>query len=247
MISVITTTVRPKGVEITQKCLRRQTHTDFEWIVVAPRQIHKELTVTPDTLLADPPKKKGDFWSLCKAWNLGYATAKGELVVNIQDMIWFPPDTLERFWIHYQNNPRSLVTGVGDHYSDLDERGVPTNVVWKDPRKRLDQGSFYEINFPDMEMCVASIPKQAVLDCGGIDEKYDRANGIQEKEMCMRLGRLDYRFYIDQSLEYRAIRHPRLTEDWDKHYWEVSAPIFKQDGLDFLSGKRGVNVGYVKT
>ena len=97
-----------------------------------------------------------------------------------------------------------------------------------------------------MEMAVCSVPKQAILDCGGLDEEYDKANGVQEKEMCMRLGRLGYTFWIDQAIEYRAVKHPRLTENWDDHYWNVTAPLFKQHGLDFLEGKRPLNVEYVK-
>lgn len=241
-VSVITPSVRPEGLEIVKKCLKRQTFTDFKWIVVSPFE-YKDC----DLCLKDPPKRDGDFWSLCKAWNLAYSKAQGKLIVNIQDLIWFPPDMLEKFWFHYQRNPKALVTAVGHQYQDTDARGEPTNLVWQDPRIRSDQGSFYEINFPDMEMAVASIPKQAILDCGGLDEEYDKANGVQEKEMCMRLSHLDYTFWIDQTIEYKAIKHPRLTEDWDKHYWEVTAPLFKQHGLDFLEGKRPLNVGYVKT
>lgn len=242
MISVITPSVRPEGLLVVQKSLSRQTHKDFEWVVVSPFEYEGA-----DVWLKDPPKKEGDFWQLCKAWNLAYSKAKGELIVNVQDMIWFPPDMLEKFWQHYRDNPRSLVTAVGDQYDSIDSRGVPENAVWQDPRKRSDQGTFYEINFPDMEMAVASVPKQAILDCGGLDEEYDKANGVQEKEMCMRLSHLDYTFWIDQTIEYKAIKHPRLTENWDEYYWKVTAPLFKKHGLEFLEGKRPLNVGYVKS
>jgi glycosyltransferase involved in cell wall biosynthesis len=245
-ISVITPSVRPEGLNIIEKCLKRQTFKDFEWIVVSPKELHKKINVKPDLLLADPPKNEGDFWTLCKAWNLAYNKARGKLIVNIQDMIWFKPDLLERFWNHYEKSRDILVTAVGDHYSDTDERGEPINLVWQDPRKRIDQGTFYEIYFPDMEMSVCSIPKKALIDCGGIDEEYDKANGIQEKEMCMRLSHLNYKFYIDQSIEYKAIHHGRLTDNWDDHYWKVTTEMFKKHAKLFMQDKKPLNVGYVK-
>ena len=246
MISVITPTTRPEGIDIIERCLSRQTYKDFEWIVICPKDKHPLIAAKPNILLADPPKKADDFWSLCKAWNLGYATASGELVVNIQDMVWFPPDMLEKFWTHYEQSPNALVTATGDQYDEVDDRGVPKHCVWNDPRKRLDQGTFYPVNFPDMEMVICSIPAQAIYDCGGLDEEYDKGPGCQEKEMCMRLVNLGYEMYIDQTIDYKAIKHGRLTSDWDDKYWGVIAPMFKKHGTEILQGVRNLNVGYVK-
>lgn len=236
MISVISPSIRPEGLEIVKRSLRRQTHEEYEWIVASPFE-YKEC----DLWLPDPPKKEGDFWSLCKAWNNAYAHAKGELVVNIQDMIYVEPDTLEKFWYHFQDNPNHLVTAVGDHYDE-----TLTNKVWSDPRKRSDQGIYYEIDTPDMEMSVCSVPKQAILDCGGIDEEYDKGPGVQEKEMCLRLSILGYKMYIDQSIEYKGIRHGRLTEDWDDKYFKVTAPMYTKHVEDLMKVKRPLNVSNIE-
>lgn len=240
-ISVITPSVRPEGLDIVRKCLRKQTLTDYEWIVASPFE-YKEC----DLWLPDPPKRDGDFWNLCKAWNNAYAHTKGQLIVNIQDLIWFPPDTLERFWMHYTKNLKALVTAVGNHYDQLDELGKPTHEVWQDPRKRTDHGTFYRIDNPDMEMSVCSIPKQAILDCGGIDEEYDKGPGVQEKEMCLRLEVLGYEMWIDQSIEYRAVKHGRLTENWDDKYWKVTAPMYERHVREMLEIKRPLNVGNIE-
>jgi GT2 family glycosyltransferase len=82
----------------------------------------------------------------------------------------------------------------------------------------MDQGSWYEINPVDFELCVASIPRQAILDVGGVDEEFDKFAALSEKEMCLRIDKLGYKFYLDQSLEYRALHHERLTKDWDERY-----------------------------
>jgi glycosyltransferase involved in cell wall biosynthesis len=236
MISVITPSVRPDGLDIIKKCLKRQDFDDYEWIVASPFE-YKDC----DLWLQDPPKEPDDFWGLCKAWNQAYAHAKGDLIVNIQDKIYFPHDTLSRFWFHYQNNPKALIGAIGHQYSDVDETGKPVNVVWNDPRWRVDI-SFQDVPPSEMEMTMCSIPRQALWDCGGIDEEYDKCNGAQEKEMCFRLRELGYKFYLDHTIEYRAIKHGRLTDDWDEVYRNKTTPIFIRHMAELENKVRTLNV-----
>lgn len=238
MISVITPSTRPEMLPIVEKCLKRQEFEDFEWIIVSPIEI---TSVTPDLLLKDPPKQEGDFWTLCKGWNKAYAHAKGDLIVNIQDGIWFPPDVLSKFWYHFQKHPRILVSAVGHHYDQLDELGVPANPVWHDPRTKRGV-TLEEVPPSEMEMTMCSIPKQALTECGGVDEEYDTCCGVQEKEMCWRLNRMNWDFWIDHTIEYKAIHHPRLTDDWDKIYKEKTTPLFVRHMAEITAGTRSLNV-----
>ena len=248
MISVVTPTCRPELLPVIERCLSRQTYTSFEWIIVAPQDLHLEIDrqvghgTEMYTLLSDPPKKEGDFWSLSKAWNKAYAHARGELIVNIQDGIWFAPDMLERFWRHYTALPKALVTVVGNQYDQIDDRGKPTNCIWEDPRRKA---GFAKVDPAEMEMCVCSIPRQALLDCGGIDEEYDLGPAVGEKEMCLRLRVLGYENYQDSDIEYRAIKHPRLTTDWDEKYWKITAPMFQRHVKELGEGVRPLNVGFL--
>lgn len=274
MISVITPTVRPDGLEIVRKCLKRQDFEDWEWIIVSPvpwavcnetrdgfgmenyefskptngyfgdsyTSVWDDGRGSGDVLITqDPPKEKDDFWTLCKGWNKAYARARGELIVNIQDLIWFPPDTLSKFWTHYQLNSKRLVGALGHQYSNVDENGKPQNIMWTDPRWKSDI-SFEKVSPSEMEMTMCSIPKQALLDCGGIDEEYDKANGAQEKEMCFRLRELGYEMYLDHSIEYRAIHHERLTKDWDEVYLNKTTPLFVRHMQELEIGRRTLNV-----
>lgn len=248
-ITVITPTVRPEALKIVADCLKRQTTQDFQWLIVCPRNlfeiinkdIGKEIAFV---MIPEPPKKEGDFYCLNKAWNKAYSQAQGELIVNIVDGIYFPPDTLERLLSHYMVNPKALVTTIGHQYSGV-VNGKPEGLVWSDPRARSDQGSFYEVAPSEMEMCLCSIPKQATLDCGGLDEIYDTCPAVSEKEMCWRLDKLGYKFYIDQSIEYRAISHPRLKGNWDQMYKDVTTPLFTKHVDELNKGTRNLNVGYV--
>lgn len=240
-ITVITPSTRDEMLPVVEKCLRRQDFTDWEWIVTSPKTIS---SVTPTLLLKDPPKVEGDFYSLCKGWNSAYAHAKGELIVNIQDGIWFPPDVLSKFWFHYQTIPRGLIGAIGHQYEGFDERGMPLNKVWHDPRTK-NIVALEEVPPSEMEMTMNSIPKQALLECGGLDEEYDIGPAVGEKEMCWRLNKMNWDFYLDHSIEYRAIHHPRLSGDWDRLYIEKMTPLFTRHMTDLTNGTRPLNVDNV--
>ena len=238
MISVLTPSIREGGLDMVEKCLKRQTFTDFEWLVSTPYDAPewaKQVGVTP----------KGDYhYALNRDWNRLYRACQGELIVNIVDLLWFPPDVLERFWQHYVDNPKALVTTIGHQYS-TEERGKYEFKVWQDPRARLDQGSFYQVYPNDMEMCLASVPTQAIYDCGGLDEEFDKYSAMSEKEMCYRMDKLGYSFWIDQGIEYRALQHGRIggEEEWDKHYF-LGQDYYQNCLRDIAQGKR-LKLNYV--
>lgn len=246
-ISCITPSIRPEMLEMVGKCLEKQTFSksNFEWIIVVP---NKNIGYRTEELidfeqinghwLVEPVKREGDFYNLNKAWNTAFKKVKGELVISIVDGLWFPKDTLQRFWEHYENNPRACISGVGHQYQEV-SNGKPEVLVWRDPRFRMDYGSFWEINPIDCELCCTSIPKQAILDVGGVDEEYDRGAACSEKEMCLRMDKAGYRFFIDSSIEYRAIYHPRIggKEEWDKHY-DIACDLLAKHIHEINNGTR---------
>lgn len=227
-ISVVTPSVREEMLGVTKRAVGRQDFDDFEWIVCSPFEY-------PDCVwVKDPGKKEGDYYSLNKAYNAAFRKAKGELVVSLQDGIDIKGDYLSRFWYHHQNmNGKACIGAVGDQYLSLD----PPIKVWVDPRKRSDFGSFYEINPIDLEFTFCAIPRAAIWDCGGLDEEYDKGAAVGEKELCLRIDKLGYKFYIDQTIDYRAIKHPRLTPDWDARY-QVACDLFAIHSHEFVEGTR---------
>lgn len=238
MISVLTPSVREGGLDMVEKCLKRQTFTDYEWLVSTPYDA-KECAIQVGTT------PKGDYhYALNRDWNKLYKAAKGELIVNIVDLLWFTHDVLEKFWNHYQANPKALITTIGHQYNQV-INGKPENRIWVDPRARQDQGSFYQCYPSDMEMCLASIPRKAVLDVGGLDEEFDRYAALSEKEMCDRMDKLGYEFYLDQGIEYRALHHPRLTgeDTWNEAY-KNGCIYYQKCRKDILNNKR-LKLNYV--
>jgi len=231
-ISIITPSVRLEFLDMIERCLARQTFSDFEWLVVSPFEYKDAIWVQ------DPPMREGDYYRLNGAWNKGLRKAEGELFVSIVDGLWFPPDTLEKLWYHYEKDNKSCVTTIGHQY-DQEVNGKPEHMVWRDPRARLDQGSFYEVSPREMELCIASLPMEGVIEVGGFDEEYDKGCAVSEKELCYRLDSLGYKFYIDQTIEYRAIHHPRLggSEKWDAGY-EIACDLYAKHLQEIQAGTR---------
>lgn len=212
-ISVITPTVRPDGIELVERALRIQTFTDFEWLIVAPHHNWVLRTkVESVKRLLEPYKKEGTVWNLNRAYNYAIKKAQGDLIVSWQDWTYARPDTLERFYTHFEQEPKTLVTGVGNKYSD----DTWTSEVWKDPRKRTDQGTYYPCYFNDIEFNFCSVPRQAFFDVGGFDEELDKMYGMDGYSVVDRINMLGgYDFKIDQTIESYSLEHPR-PEKWEE-------------------------------
>ena len=266
-ISVITPSCRIDSLEMVRKCLQKQTfpREDWEWIVVSP---FVPFPPTPEAIehqksrarlqgyamvaqvpfpirwIPDPPKRKNDFYVLNQAYNCALRVANGELVISYQDGIWTDPDMLQHFWDLYQADKRSCVGAVGDQYEKLDEFGKPTIVFWADPRRTDKHGEYYEINPIDLEFTLCSVPRQAFYDVGGLEISFDMGAAVGEKELCLRMDKAGYKFYIDQGLSYRALHHHRLTEDWDKYY-DISCKLLEEYRPLIQIGER-LKLNYLK-
>lgn len=227
-ITVVTPSIRPNLLKIVDESLKRQTFTDFEWLVVSPEDYGF------GTWIKDPPKESY-FYLLNHCWNKGVRQAKGELFVSIVDGMWFPPSTLEVLWNHYQKNPMSCISLTGHQYDKV-ENGKPEILRWVDPRVRENE-SFYEIPPYDLELCIASIPIKAIKDVGGFDEYWDNFPAWSEKDLACRVAKLGYKCHIDQSVQYRAIYHEKLSSNWDNEY-PRSTEYFMKCYREIQEGKR---------
>lgn len=195
-ISVITCTVRPEGLKLVEKSLNRQTFQDFEFIVQGK----------------DKPTPEGYAWTLNHDYNVAIKKAKANLIVSWQDYTYAGPDTLEKFYTHFQQHPNYLVGAVGNKYQS-EEFLVET---WHDPRMRTDQGSFYPCYFSDIEWNLASIPSKAIFDVGGFDESLDKYFGMDAFSVNERIAMIGgYDFYLDQTIKSYSLEHGRFDK-WEE-------------------------------
>jgi hypothetical protein len=213
-ITVISPSVRMEGLKLVQKALEQQQFEEFDWIVCSPENPHTWATWVPN-----PPKKEGDYWTIYKAYNAMIREADGELIVSMQDYTYTKPDTLERLWFHYQNDPKSIIGAVGNKYQN-DKWLVKT---WSDPRINGDLGSFSSCDFNAIELNLCSFPKEALCAIGGFDEFLDRYSslcGYGELERLSDLG--GYSFKLDHSINTFSLEHGRLPK------WEENEPFSGQ-------------------
>lgn len=209
MISVILPTIRQAGIDLVERALQRQTHYDFEWLIVSPVELE-----TPEwsVFIKTPPKTDQEYWTLSRDYNRAIERASGDLIVSWNDYTFSDADVLEKMWFHYENNPKALVSGVGHKYTD----DSFTAITWRDPRARIDMGTFYECFPNDIEWNFCSVPKSALVEVGGFDEEMDKLGfGMNDYQMTARLNELGYKFYLDQTMHTYSLEHERNPR-WDE-------------------------------
>lgn len=217
-ITVVFVSARPDSIPIIYDSMKAQTFKEFEVICVMPEKILRAVMPCdqPWYFVPDPPKKPGDFWALSKCLNLACEMAKGELVVLIQDYIQVPADGLQHYWDRYQQEPKSLVSGVSDQFDQ--NSGEKT---FKDPRKQIGshggepyRGFFLTIPL-HWEANWGSFPLQAWRDIGGFDEDFDAGWGYDNVNFAERCQMAGYHIFLDTDNEVHAIDHQRLFGESD--------------------------------
>lgn len=210
MISVITPTIRPEGLHLVEKSLKRQTHTDFEWIVIAPQEISVKGFKRIDVLLSDPPKTGNMVWTLNRAYNKAIRASHGDLIVSWQDFTSTEPEALERLQIHFDYDSQTIVSGVGDKF----EKDDWIDKVWVDPRRKTQ--TYRRCDFRQIEWNFCSVPKRALYEIGGFDEKLDELGyGMDGYSVNERLNDSGWGFALDETLETKSVAHGRV-KDWDE-------------------------------
>lgn len=213
LVSVVTPTVRPDGLDVVQKSLNQQTYKNWEWLIGSPFNPKiNEATWVEDNF-------EGGYWTLNRIYNRLFKIAKGKIIVTWQDWIYIPPDGIQKFVDAIEGVGDVVVSGVGDQYEQLNDWGKPEIKIWADPRKTTTYGSFYECYPNDAEWNWAAFPKSLITKVGGMDEKLDFLGyGGDQFQVGQRWGDMGIHFYLDQSNESFTVRHKRDHADWDENH-----------------------------
>lgn len=211
-VTVITPSIRPKGLEITQKCLQEQTFKDFEWLT--------EIGLG----------QKHDF---NKAMNRMLKRAKGELIVILQDYIKIPEDGLQKFWESYQNDTNTFLTAPVGKVKTLDYDG---KIKW-DWRNQPEA----KMNWTMWEIDWGACPKEAIYKIGGFDEELDQYWSFDNVNVGCRADLAKYKFLnvIDnKALAYdhdAFIPHP-FRKDYNPDFHNERLDEFRRGKtIDFLN------------
>lgn len=184
-ISVITPSIRPKGLEITQESLKAQTLQDFEWLT--------EIGLGT----------KHDF---NQAMNRMIRRSEGELIVILQDYIKIGPDALQEIWDAYVANPDTFFTCPVGKVNNLEFSGNP-KWDWRNHEASEMGWQMWEIDF-------GACPRSCLFAIGGFDEELDRYWSCDNVNVGCRAHMAGYKFMKlirTKSLAYdhdAFIEHP---------------------------------------
>ncbi len=184
-ISVVTPSIRPKGLEITQECLAYQTYKDFEWLVEIGYGTH----------------------DLNKAYNRMLRRAQGELVVFLQDYIKVPPTYLQSFWEAYKTHSTTFFTAPVGKVDTL-EFAPPARWDWRAHRNTESMTS------DCWEIDSACAPLALLKEIGGFDEALDGHWSCDNVNVGCRAALAGYSFmnlFENPALAYnhdKFIEHP---------------------------------------
>lgn len=235
LVSVITPTVRPEGLDIIRRSLLKQTYPKWEWLIGSKFNPEiKEARWIEDNF-------EGGMWSLNRIYNKLIKQAHGKIIVSLQDNIYITPEGIQKFVEAIDQFGEIIVSGVGDQYERENDYGKPEIKIWSDPRKNTKYGSFYECFPQDIEWNYCALPKSILTKVGGFDEEMDiRCRGVDAYQVMQRIDELGYKSYLDQDNESFTIRHDRSNyggEDaWNKSHglfngeYEKRKAELKQNG-----------------
>ena len=182
-ITVITPSIRPSGLVITQECLKQQTFTDFEWVVEIGLGIQHDFN---------------------QAMNRMIKRANGELIVILQDYIKVDEAYLDRCWNAYKQNKSTLFTcPVGK--SNNQEYTDPIKWDWRNNEHAKMDWRMWEI---DSGFCAKNI----LVDIGGFDEMLDEYWSMDNVSVGMRADLLGYKFDVLRSNKCIAYDHDAFIE-----------------------------------
>lgn len=184
-ISVVTPSIRPEGLKVTQMCLQGQSFTDFEWLVD----------------IGIPPKH-----DLNASYNRMLRRAQGTLIVSLQDYIKVPPDYLQRMWSAHILNPDTFITAPVGKVNNLDF-DPPARWDWRAYEDAKPDWKCWEIDS-------GAAPKEALYAVGGFDEELDKWWSFDNYSVGRRAHLAGYKFmnlFSNPAIAYdhdAFIKHP---------------------------------------
>lgn len=179
-ISVLTPTIRPQYLRVTEETLARQTFRDFEWLVREGN---------PD-----------DGFTLPADYNDMIRNSKGEIIVSLQDCIDVPEDFLEKV-SKMDFDMRAYTFPVGKRLTRKD--GVQA-VAWD--WRAFRSG---EVNERSWEIDLAACHRDLFYDIGGFDESYSAGWSYDNVEVGIRAYAAGWRFFCVPELRGEAIDHDK--------------------------------------
>ena len=190
-ISVITPSIRPRGLEVNRFSLMEQTFKDFEWLVDINWTGEHDLNASYNRLLR---------------------RSTGELIVSMQDYLKVRPDYLQRFWDAYQKQSDTFFTAPVGKVKDMNYN-LPAQWDWR----AYNDDKFVDMmpcNWDCWEIDSGAAPRDALFKIGGFDEALDQWWSFDNVSVGKRAEMAGYKFnnlFSNPALAFdhdAAMQHP---------------------------------------
>lgn len=217
-VTVFTPTVREGFWNVMADNLSKQTHTNFEWLIVDDHKDNRAKIATKYAskygldicYFRGKNRTRKRTYSLINANNTAIQNATGELFVFLQDFVLLQPDALKQLVRESKRHPGDFIAPVDVYYEPKikpdttnkeDWFNGDTDVLGKFMRKnvRLDGQGLHESKVvTDFEQNFGAVSLSTLKALGGYYEFYDEALGWDDTEIIFRAKQLGYKLWIDE-------------------------------------------------
>lgn len=217
-VTIYTPTVREGFWNVMADNLSKQTHTNFEWLIVDDRKDNRAKIASKyahkyNLSIRYFRGQKGvskRTYSLAQANNIAIDNATGELFVFLQDFVLLQPDAIRQLVRESKRHPRDFIAPVDVYYAPKitpdtsnteDWFNGETDVLGEFMRSNVRivrQGLRESTVVTDFEQNFGAVPLSTLKALGGYYEFYDEALGWDDTEIIYRAKKLGYKLWIDE-------------------------------------------------
>lgn len=216
-ISVLTPSIRPKGLEITQQSLKEQTFDSFEWLIEINYSGTHDLNASYNRMLK---------------------RAKGELIVSLQDYIKVAPSYLQKMWDAYKDNPNTFFTAPVGKVENLDFK-PPAKWDWRAYTDGKNE-KYMPAQWDCWEIDSGACPKDLIFAIGGFDEELDKDWSCDNLNVGKRASLAGYKFMNIFGNPAIAYDHDAfITHPFRKNF----KPIFND--MRMKEFEKGLKIDYL--
>lgn len=217
-VTVYTPTVREGFWNVMAENLSKQTHKNFEWVIVDDYVENRQEIADKYAkkygldikYLRGKERKTKRTYSLCNANNTALQAAKGELFVFLQDFVLIQPTALEELVRESARHPGDFIAPVDVYYAPKKEPDLTNKEDWFNGDTDVT-GKFMRANvrlqnkglrraetITDFEQNFGAVPTATLRVLGGYYEFFDEALGWDDTEIIYRAKKMGYNLWIDE-------------------------------------------------
>lgn len=224
-VTIFTPTIRDGFWNVMASNLSKQTHKNFEWIIVDGQETSRQDIADKyaqkynlDIKYIHQGKTKRTY-GLAQANNIAIQHATGELFVFLQDFVLLLPDSIRELIRESERHPGDFIAPVDVYYSPKTTPDTKNTEDWFNGQTDI-VGDFLRANVriqnksirlahevTDFEQNFGAVPTQTLRILGGYYEFFDEALGWDDTEIIYRAKKLGFNLWIDEWNVCTCIDH----------------------------------------